>query len=117
MLTTAGQANVELWPSLGPTKGFTIEPMNGVKSEKSLNNVTNKELLEIFDDDDDELARAPEFKSSFGTAIAEALNKSTGKNRQFSSINSEMATSNGGGGKQKKKNKKTILFSTSARPF
>lgn len=126
MLTTAGQAKVELWPSLGPTKGFVIDPTNGVKGEKKSTDVSAKEMSENDDDgDDDDLARAPpEFKSSFGTAIAEALNKSASKSKQLSVNNFEMGTAKGMnngcagvGGKQKKKNKKTILFSTSARPF
>lgn len=110
MLTSSGQPNVVLWPSLGPTKGFesniACSSSDGVRPKSTIANRMSD--LE-FDEIEDDLPRVPEFRCSFGAAIAEALNKST----TAKTASLEM----GNGGSKKKKNKKTILFTTSARPF
>lgn len=119
MLTTT--AKPELWPTLGPTKApiliesttKLIQVTGGnrsgtiISSGRQLRQSENEEVADV--DDEDLLAKAPEFKSSFGSAIAEAL--------QNKSMLEGYAQHSGGNGGRKKKNKKMILFSTGGRPF
>lgn len=110
MLTTPQKA--EFWPTLGPTK---LPNFIDVAAAKTLQTRPAKQSSESEYDDMDEIdgelaARAPEFKSSFGTAIAEAMfNKSLD-----AAIGASINSSSVG---KKKKNKKTILFSTGGRSF
>lgn len=110
MLTTPQKA--EFWPTLGPSK---VTNFIDVAAAKSPTMRPAKQTSDGEYDDVDEAygelaARAPEFKSSFGTAIAEAMfNKSLDV-----AIGASMVSSSVG---KKKKNKKTILFSTGGRSF
>lgn len=87
----------ELWPSLNPTTNpcwETAVPVAGAKKQtifmRSSYNASD-------DEDEDVVARPPEFKSDFGTAIAVALEK-----QMFQPSDS----------KTKKKKRNTVLFST-----
>lgn len=91
----------ELWPSLNPTMNpcweSSVPAVSGAKKQtifkRSSYNVTDDNI----DDDVDNDAGPPEFKSDFGTAIAVALEK-----QMFSPSDS----------KTKKKKRNTVLFST-----
>lgn len=76
MLTTPQKA--ELWPTLGPTKLPNFIDVAAAKALIRPTKQTSESEYDDVDEIDGELAaRAPEFKSSFGTAIAEAMfNKS-----------------------------------------
>lgn len=109
MLTTPQKA--DFWPTLGPSK---LPNFIDVAAAKTLTRPVNQPSESEYDDvdeiDSELAARAPEFKSSFGTAIAEAMfNKSLD-----TAIGASIGSSSVG---KKKKNKKTILFSTGGRSF
>lgn len=109
MLTTPQKA--EFWPTLGPTKLPNFIDVAATKTITRPAKQTSESEYDDVDEIDGELAaRAPEFKSSFGTAIAEAMfNKS---------LDAAIGASIGGSSVgKKKKNKKTILFSTGGRSF
>lgn len=128
----SGPTKAQLWPSLGPTKtlDFDTKPLN-----KSRENIVrraprqqsyNSDLDEADDDDGDGFKKSSflSFKTSFGSAIAEAMiantkTPSTGLANQTSTPIATKKTSENhqSNGKKKKNKQKTVLFSTSARPF
>lgn len=119
MLTTKKTPKAELWPTLGPTKEpvFTSNDFPSALRNPSSNVAafTSRHTpSHSYESDEgecynqDEVACAPpEFKNSFGSAIAEALTM-----KSFGQQNSQ----NGSKGKKKKGNK-TLLFTTGGRTF
>lgn len=114
MLTAMPQS--ELWPTLAPSMP-QIDVLSPVVSKPIITRNTNysesdyDEELNLYDVDSDR--PPPDFKSSFGNAIAAAVMK---QSKSKKSSEPALSNSTNGGGK-KKKNKKTILFSTGNRTF
>ena len=122
IVTTTQTTNAYAWPTLAQKKlSFSFsDPLPPPTKNININGGQNlqnrfKQLSESDDGgsnpEDELMTRAPGFKQSFGSAIAEALEKSVYKNGDGKNASAS------GGGKGKKKNKKTILFSTGGRSF
>lgn len=92
---------VELWPSLNPTASPSWNSSGPSDSVARTQRISTRSSYNAsddnIDDDGDDLAAPPEFRSDFGTAIAVALEK-----QMFQSAD----------GKTKKKKRNTVLFST-----
>lgn len=129
MLSGTVKSDAELWPSLGPTKEsplFTNSdslplPSNRHRTTSARSNNTAITSATDHSDDDsidisgefsEEACAPPEFKHSFGSAIAEALIKSAQSKNSRSAP--QVPTTRG---KKKKNNGKTVLFSTGGRTF
>lgn len=140
MLTSpmAAANKTEIWPTLGRPKdvpmfapngdSFTLKSANGTANEREIGMPSSFGNVEHSDEDSvdfaiDDLESAysrPELKESFGSAIAEALNKAAAlsKNpRKQQQTESSTGSRPINGGKKKKTTKKTILFSTVSRTF
>lgn len=134
MLTSPLSANkAEKWPTLGRPKDAPIFSLNdcppltskqtGIdRTHSASSNIEHSDEDSVdFAIDDLEMTYArPEFKESFGSAIADALNKAAlPKNPRKQQQQQQIEPSNGrsNGGKKKKNTKKTVLFSTISRTF
>lgn len=131
MLTSPMSANkTESWPTLGRPKEapFTavqgtsspIKPSPNVLAGHSTNSgafveYSDEDSVDFATDDLEALYARPEFNASFGSSIAEALNKCAAKNPRKQPI--EPPNSRINGGKKKKSTKKTVLFSTGSHNF
>lgn len=134
MLTSPLMANKsEKWPTLGRPKDFPIFSFNdcpplGQTATRTANgcggNAVSSNIEHSDEDsvdfaiDDLEMTYArPEFKESFGSAIAEALNKAALSKNPRKQQQIESTNSRSNPGKKKKATKKTVLFSTISRNF
>lgn len=142
MLTSplAAAKKMESWPTLGRPKDVPIFSSHSDLAALKSSNATERDYgtassggyIEHSDEDSvdfaiDDLESAyarPELNESFGSAIAEALNKAAAlsKNpRKQQPIEPSSSSSSNGrpatGGKKKKTANKTILFSTVSRNF
>lgn len=142
MLTSPMASNsVNSWPTLAsrpkenpffaqsdssPFKSLHCEPNGSVgdRGESGMNSKTkhdhsDDESIDFAINDLETTYARPEFNESFGTAIAEALNKAAhSKNPRKQQIEMATGRNGGGGGKKKKNTRQTILFSTgSSRTF
>lgn len=130
MLTSpmAAANKMESWPTLGRPKdgpifasqsdSFTVKSSNG--SERRYVEHSDEDSVDFAIDDLESAYSRPELKESFGSAIAEALNKAAAlsKNpRKQQTSESSTGSRPTNGGKKKKNTKKTILFSTVSRTF
>lgn len=137
MLTSpTANKNVNSWPTLGRPKESPFyaqsdsSPFKSFKSDQSDSfgdrelGMNSKPHADHSDDESVDFAindlettyARPEFNESFGTAIAEALNKAAhSKNPRKQQI--DPANGRTGAGKKKKNTKKTILFSTGSRTY
>jgi len=92
----------ELWPSLSPTVNPSWETattvVSGAKKQTIFKRSPYNASDDYIDDEDEDVAGPPEFKSDFGTAIAVALEK-----QMFNGPTDS---------KTKKKKRNTVLFST-----
>lgn len=121
---------MESWPTLGRPKEapFAFESIKTSKIEPTISGAastnsgpfveySDEDSVEFATDDLEALYARPEFNASFGSSIAEALNKAAhSKNPRKQPIE----TSNGriNGGKKKKNTRKaTVLFSTGSHNF
>lgn len=116
-----------LWPTLGASKevpGFSAADFLPLQSRTHKTSIAScqsesnhKFSYEHSDDesvDYESCAAPPEFKNSFGSAIAEALNHAShGKG----SKNENGGSAKAGRNKKKKNAGKTLLFSTGGRAF
>lgn len=121
MLTSPRQA--ELWPTLGRPKespAFATADFQPLQSNR--NQIVTTKSIAIGNANDhsdnesvdfaEEACAPPEFKNSFGSAIAEALNNSAHmKPAQNGNQSINLR------GKKKKNNGKMVLFSTGGRTF
>lgn len=124
MLTSPKNNDELFWPTLGRPKDvpfFASDDFQPLPSSNSFHAVASaNENIQVDHSDDDsfemsaEACAPPEFKESFGTAIAEALNNAALKNSRKQQMS---ATNTRNGGKKKKNNNKTVLFSTGGRTF
>lgn len=141
MLTSpmAAGNKVDSWPTLGRPKdapifasqsdSFTVKSSNGVtnarergisSSSGNVEHASDEESVDFAIDDLESAYSRPELKESFGTAIAEALNKAAALSKNPRKQQQTESSTNGrptNGGKKKKNTKKTILFSTVSRTF
>lgn len=92
----------ELWPSLSPTANPSWDTATNGAKKQTIFKRSSYNADDYIDDDDEDVAGPPEFKSDFGTAIATALEK-----QMFNQA--DPGTSDG---KVKKKKRNTVLFST-----
>lgn len=118
MLTAANQTKAEFWPTLAaPTTKAAPTFVEYRSSPPVVVRPTHRisECDDYLPDDNDydaDDARAPpDFRSSFGNAVAEAMH-----NKEVQAALAASLSKAGTNGK-KKKNKKTILFSTGGRTF
>lgn len=136
MLTSPMSANkMESWPTLGRPKepSFAIQSTSSpLKTSKidstilvapSMNTTafvecSDEESVDFATDDLEALYARPEFNASFGSSIAEALNKAAHSKNPRKQPNETTVNSRVNGGKKKKNTKKTtVLFSTGSHNF
>lgn len=129
MLTSAKTIQAELWPTLGTPKdvpGFSTTDFMPLQARSKKSTVhgpfcqsenNHKFSYEHSDDEsiDYESCAPPEFKSSFGSAIAEALNNASAHDK--TPKNEGNGGTKAGRNKKKKNVGKTLLFSTGCRTF
>lgn len=129
-MLTSPKNDALFWPSLARKKDvplFATDEFQPLPSSNRFQAVSNAQphahaVNEHSDDDSVDMngdfvdaCAPPEFKESFGSAIAEALNNAAQlKNPRKQQISSGGARN---GGKKKKNNNKTVLFSTGGRTF
>lgn len=122
---------MESWPTLGrpkestfvlqgtssPMKSSHIEPIAvSGHSSGAFVEFSDEDSVDFATDDLEALYARPEFNASFGSSIAEALNKAAHtKNPRKQPIEASGGRNNGG--KKKKSTKKTVLFSTGSCNF
>lgn len=138
MLTSPTATNsVNSWPTLGRPKenacnaqddypslklfksdqnDATGDRENGMSSKTTVDYSDSESIDSAINDLESTYAR-PEFNESFGTAIAEALNKAAHARNPHKQQNELTNSHSGGAGKKKKNTKKTILFSTGNRTY
>lgn len=128
---------MESWPTLGRPKEplfasqAPISPAKTIKSDAAVISAaklgtslggfvecSDEDSVDVAADDLEALYARPEFNESFGTSIAEALNKAAhSKNPRKQQIEASNGRTAPVAGKKKKNNKKTVLFSTGSHTF
>lgn len=125
-MLTSSQSGVqaELWPTLAqPKQNSAIfsaadflplrpsRPQAAPQNGSILHGHEHSEDESVEIDFSEEACAPPDFKNSFGSAVAEALNRSA----HVKPTNNRNQTTNGRG--KKKKNNGTVLFSTGGRAY
>lgn len=125
-MLTSSQAGMqaELWPTLAQPKENSApfstadflplrptRPQALVQNANTAHENSEDESVDYANDFNEEACAPPEFKSSFGSAIAEALNKTA----HVKPTKNRNQVTNGRG--KKKKNNGMVLFSTGGRTY